>query len=197
MVRDPIADLLTRIRNAGLAGHRTVVIPLTKMSLEILEIFYSQNYIDVLVKYADQDFSKRGLNTNNVIGTGVDGVISTKNLFFCSDGRHPHVIDRTDGSRLLAPPCVNTDSLNGALLVFLSYVQKEGGHKKKYPKIETLKRISKSSRRVHWKFENMPRIQDGFGFAILTTSGFGLITDCEAREKRVGGEVLLAVTRSV
>ena len=192
MIRDPIADFLTRIRNADLAKHKTVVIPLTKMSLKILQIFYSQKYIEALIKYADQDFSKRGLNMNNVI--------NTRNLFFCSDINQsiaPHIIDRINGTRIVIPPCIKTNNLNGALLIFLSYVQIKRRSKKKYPKIETLKRISKSSHQIYWKLENMPRIQDGFGFAILTNSRFGLITDKEARQKHIGGEVLLAATPRV
>lgn len=200
MITDPIADVITRIRNAGLAGHKTVLIPLTKMSFEILRILDSRSYIDSFMEYTEKGSLKNDMNKNNVI--------STRNLFFCktsvtkiincSRGEatlFAYPVDGINASRCIFPPYISTHNLNGAFLVFLSYVQKDGC--KKQPKIEKLKRISKSSRRVYWKFENMPRIQDGFGFAILTTSNFGIITDDEARKKRVGGEVLIAASRRI
>jgi len=211
MVTDPVADIITRIRNAGLAGHRTVVIPTTKMSFDILRILRSQNCIDSFMYYG-KTITKEDHPTGSATHKLVRRPNVPKNLRQCladfappkasesideSDHREglrsfAYPVDGVNSSRCIFPPFIESNSLNGAFLVFLSYVQKKGC--KKQPKIETLKRISTSSRRVYWKFENMPRIQNGFGFAILTTP-FGLITDHEARQKRIGGEVLLSATR--
>merc|ERR1711933_516648 len=135
MVTDPIADFITRIRNAGLAGHKTVVLPSTKMSLEILRILDGQGYIDSFIQYNVREME----NKKKVFSPkGSPAIID------CSRGparRFAYPVDGIDGSRCIYPPYVNADSLNGALLVFLSYVQKSGC--KKQPQIEKLKRISK------------------------------------------------------
>jgi len=222
MVTDPVADVITRIRNAGLAGHKTVIIPVTKFSFEILRILTSHKYVDSFVQY---EYTPADLTTANKSQRRWYPQPEVAEKLCTSLARPPipklvrstfpstaqqrlvardpglpyegfatsaYPLDGINSSRCIAPPFIESDSLNGAFLVFLSYVQKKNC--KKQPKIETLKRISTSSRRVYWKFENMPRIQNGFGFAILTTP-FGLITDHEARQKRIGGEVLLSATR--
>merc|ERR1711933_517512 len=123
MVTDPIADFITRIRNAGLAGHKTVVLPSTKMSLKILRILNGQKYIDSFIQYnvwvmENLEKKKKVFSPN-----GSPAIIN------CSRGparRFAYPVDRINGSRCIYPPYVNTNSLNGALLVFLSYVQKSG-----------------------------------------------------------------------
>jgi ribosomal protein S8 len=207
MVTDPVADIITRIRNAGLAGHKTVVIPTTKMSFDILHILRLQNCIESFMYYGktitNEDHST-GSATHKLVRRSLPNI--PKKLGKCLEsidesdhleglGSFAYPVDGINSSRCIFPPFIESNSLNGAFLVFLSYVQKK--NYKKQPKIETLKRISTSSHQIYWKFENMPRIQDGFGFAILTTSNFGIITDDEARKKRVGGEVLIAASRRV
>ena len=193
MITDPIADFITRIRNADLAKHKTVILPSTKMSLKILHILNGQKYIDSFIQYNVWEIKnlKKKNKKKVFLPKGSPAIIN------CSRGparRFAYPVDRINGSRCIYPPYINTNSLNGALLVFLSYVQKNNC--KKQPKIEKLKRISKSSNQIYWKFENMPRIQDGFGLAILSTC-FGIMTDEQARERHVGGEVLLATTKRI
>jgi small subunit ribosomal protein S8 len=59
MVTDSIADLLTRIRNAGLARHKSVILPMTKMSLRIVQILDSEDYIDSYVEYTEKEPIKK------------------------------------------------------------------------------------------------------------------------------------------
>lgn len=125
---DPIADMLTRIRNANTAKHDTVDIPSSKMKLAIAEILFKEGYI---AKY-------------DVIE---DGTVKT-------------------------------------IRVTLKY-----GADKNEKVITGLKRISKPGLRVYANCEDMPKVLGGLGIAIVSTNQ-GVITDKEAREKNVGGEVL-------
>lgn len=128
---DPIADMLTRIRNANTAKHDTVDIPSSKMKLAIAEILCKEGYI---AKY-------------EVIE---DGTVKT-------------------------------------IRVTLKY-----GADKAEKVITGLKRISKPGLRVYASAEEMPKVLGGLGIAIVSTNQ-GVITDKEAREKNVGGEVLAFV----
>ncbi|MBR5475053.1 MAG: 30S ribosomal protein S8 [Lachnospiraceae bacterium] len=128
---DPIADMLTRIRNANTAKHDTVDIPSSKMKLAIAEILFKEGYI---AKY-------------DVIE---DGTVKT-------------------------------------IRVTLKY-----GADKNEKVITGLKRISKPGLRVYANCEDMPKVLGGLGIAIVSTNQ-GVITDKEAREKNVGGEVLAFV----
>lgn len=128
---DPIADMLTRIRNANTAKHDTVDIPSSKMKLAIAEILFKEGYI---AKY-------------EVIE---DGTVKT-------------------------------------IRVTLKY-----GADKNEKVITGLKRISKPGLRVYASCEDMPKVLGGLGIAIVSTNQ-GVITDKEAREKNVGGEVLAFV----
>ncbi len=128
---DPIADMLTRIRNANTAKHDTVDIPSSKMKLAIAEILFKEGYI---AKY-------------EVIE---DGTVKT-------------------------------------IRVTLKY-----GADKNEKVITGLKRISKPGLRVYASCEEMPKVLGGLGIAIVSTNQ-GVITDKEAREKNVGGEVLAFV----
>ena len=129
-VTDPIADFLTRIRNAHMAKQNVVRIPHSKMKAEIARILQQEGYVE--------DVSEQG--------TGVDKslVISLK---YGPDGRRG---------------------------------------------ITGLRRMSRPGRRVYRKQTNIPRVLDGLGVAILSTSQ-GVLTDHQARRQGIGGEVLCFV----
>ena len=129
---DPIADYLTRLRNAQKAGHRTVVIPSSKMKKGITEILYDQGYI---LKYKFDD------------DEGIGGVIR--------------------------------------IAVKYDPVTKE-------PVIKKLGRISKPGLRKYSPANEIPRIINGLGIAIVSTSK-GLLTDKQARNENVGGELVCYV----
>jgi small subunit ribosomal protein S8 len=126
---DPIADMLTRIRNAITARHERVDIPSSRMKGSIAGLMKEESYI--------------------------------------SNYR------------------VIKDRGQGVLRIFLRY---SGGE----PVILGIKRISKPGRRVYCRGDEIPRIRGGFGIAIVSTSK-GILTDSQAREMGVGGEVVCAV----
>lgn len=128
---DPIADYLTRIRNAMMAGHRIVDIPSSNLKKRITEILYDQGYI---LKYKFED-------------EGVQGTIRIA-LKYQPDNRQPV--------------------------------------------IRKMARISKPGLRKFAKADELPRIINGLGIAIISTSR-GVMTDKEARKNNVGGEVLCYV----
>ena len=128
---DPIADMLTRIRNANSAEHDTVVIPASKMKIEIARILKQEGYID--------NYSVEG-------DTAKDKIITIE----------------------------------------LKY----GPDKQKV--ISGLKRISKPGLRVYAKSDSVPRVLNGLGIAIISTSK-GLMTDRDARKAHLGGEVVAYV----
>lgn len=127
---DPIADMLTRIRNANSAKHKTVDVPASKMKTAIAEILFREGYI--------KSFE----------------VISNEN--------------------------------QGIIRITLKYDEK--GTRV----IEGIKRISKPGLRVYAGKEELPKVLNGLGIAIISTSK-GLKTDKEAREAGMGGEVLAYV----
>lgn len=129
-VTDPIADYLTRIRNAQLAGHRVVEIPLSKMKRRITEILYDQGYI---YRYKVED----------------EGPVTERKI-----------------------------------MIAIKYDPNT-----KLPVIQKLERISKPGLRQYANVENLPRVINGLGIAIMSTSK-GIITAKEARSLKVGGEVL-------
>ncbi|MBR3265739.1 MAG: 30S ribosomal protein S8 [Erysipelotrichaceae bacterium] len=128
---DPIADMLTRIRNGIAAEHETVVIPSSKMKVEIARILKQEGYIN---------------------GYKVEG---------------DNAKDKT-------------------ITVELKY----GPEKQKV--ISGLKRISKPGLRVYAKGNEIPRVLNGLGIAIISTSK-GLMTDRDARKANLGGEVVAYV----
>ena len=130
MFTDPIADYLTRIRNAQKAGHKIVDIPSSNMKNSITEILFDKGYI-----------------------------LSYK---FEND--------------------VNTQ---GNIKIALKYNSKT-------PAIKKLIRISKPGLRKYANNTNLPRVINGLGIAILSTSK-GVVSDKEARELKVGGEVICYV----
>jgi small subunit ribosomal protein S8 len=130
---DPIADYLTRLRNALHANHRIVEIPASNIKREITRVLYEKGYI---LKYKFEE----------------------------------------------------TPNHQGVIKIALKYhpVTKE-------PAIRELTRISKPGLRKYADTENIPRVLNGLGVAIITTSK-GVMTDKEARSLRVGGEVLCYVS---
>ena len=128
---DPIADMLTRIRNGLSAEHDTVAIPASKMKVEIARILKQEGYIN---------------------GYSVEGETAKEKT----------------------------------ITVELKY----GPDKEKV--ITGLKRISKPGLRVYAKGDNVPRVLNGLGIAIISTSK-GLMTDRDARKQNLGGEVIAYV----
>ena len=127
MFTDPIADYLTRVRNAQMAGHKVVDIPSSNMKKSITEILFDKGYI-LSYKFEDE---------------------------------------------------VNHQ---GNIKIALKYNSKT-------PAIKKLIRVSKPGLRKYANKETMPRVINGLGIAILSTSK-GVITDKEARNLNVGGEVI-------
>ncbi len=126
MVTDPIADMLTRIRNANQLRYKEVEVPASKMKKEIARILKAEGFI--------ADYKEKKNNIQNI------------------------------------------------LVLSLKYVDKERV-------ITGLKRISKPGLRVYVKAEEVPKVLNGLGIAIISTSK-GVMTDKEARESSLGGEVL-------
>ena len=130
-VTDPIADYLTRIRNAQIAGHRMLTIPGSKVKRRITESLYDQGYI---LKYKFEEDGKSGL-----------------------------------------------------INIALKYDPMT-----KKPIIQKMGRISKPGLRKYSSADQLPRIINGYGIAIVSTSK-GIMTDKEARTKNVGGELMCYV----
>lgn len=128
MVTDPIADFLTRIRNAQMARHRIVEIPASNVKKRMTEILYDKGYI---LKYKFEEDNKQGL-----------------------------------------------------IKIALKYDAQT-----KEPAIRSLERVSRPGLRQYAKPNEIRRVQNGLGIAIVSTSK-GVMTDKEARTQNVGGEVL-------
>ena len=131
MNTDPIADYLTRVRNAMKANHRVVEIPASNLKKEITKVLFDKGYI---ANYKFED-----------------------------------------------------DAVQGTIKIALKYHPIS-----KIPAIRTLTRVSKPGLRKYAGAENLPRVLNGLGIAILSTSK-GVMTDKEARLQNVGGEVLCYV----
>src|SRR5574344_2461357 len=127
VVTDPIADMLTRIRNANQMKYKEVLVPTSKLKVEIANILKEEGYIN------------------------------------------GYKIEKTD-----------TGS-------FMNIELKYGAKKERV--ITGLKRISKPGLRVYAKCEDVPKVLNGLGIAIISTSK-GLMVDREARKENLGGEVL-------
>jgi small subunit ribosomal protein S8 len=129
---DPIADLLTRIRNAIMAGHKVVEAPASNLKKEIARILFEKGYI-------------------------------------------------------LSYKVVEGESVQGVLKIALKY-----NSKSKLPAIKEIQRVSRPGLRQYTGFDEMPRVLNGLGIAIISTSR-GLMTDKEAKKEKIGGEVLCYV----
>ncbi|AST94057.1 30S ribosomal protein S8 [Sutcliffiella cohnii] len=130
VMTDPIADMLTRIRNANTVRHEKLEIPASKIKKEVAEILKREGFIRD-VEYIE-------------------------------------------------------DNKQGIIRIFLKY----GANNERV--ITGLKRISKPGLRVYAKADEVPRVLNGLGIAIISTSQ-GVISDKEARQKQTGGEVLAYV----
>ncbi len=130
VMTDPIADMLTRIRNANMVRHEKLEIPASKIKKDIAEILKREGFV------RDVEFIE--------------------------------------------------DNKQGIIRIFLKY----GANNERV--ITGLKRISKPGLRVYAKADEVPRVLNGLGIALVSTSQ-GVITDKEARQKQTGGEVLAYV----
>jgi small subunit ribosomal protein S8 len=131
MVTDPIADYLTRIRNAVQARHKVVEIPASNLKKDITRILHDKGYI--------------------------------LNYKFVSDGPQ------------------------GTIKIALKYHPET-----KHPAIKGIERASRPGLRKYAGKESLPRVLNGLGVAVISTS-HGVMTDKEARKKNIGGEVLCYV----
>ncbi|MBN2419026.1 MAG: 30S ribosomal protein S8 [Deltaproteobacteria bacterium] len=127
---DPIADMLTRIRNALMASYNSVDVPGSRMKINIAKVLKSEGFI--------------------------------KNF---------KLID---------------DKKQGIIKIYFKYDEKG------VPIIDGLKRISKPGCRMYAKSDRIPKVLNGYGINILSTSK-GIITDKQAREMGVGGEIICSV----
>ncbi len=127
VMTDPIADMLTRIRNANQMKHEFVNIPASKIKLEILNVIKNEGYIN--------------------------------DVEFIEDGKQ------------------------GNIKVTLKYTEK------KERVIQGITRISKPGLRVYAKSTEMPKVLNGLGVAVVSTST-GVMTDRQARQNHIGGEVV-------
>lgn len=127
VMTDPVADMLTRIRNANVVKHDKLELPASKLKAEIADILKREGYV--------RDYE------------------------------------------------VLEDNKQGVLRIFLKY----GAQEQRV--ITGLKKISKPGRRVYAKADEVPRVLNGLGTAIVSTSK-GVLSDREARQQAVGGEVL-------
>ena len=127
VMTDPIADMLTRIRNANQMKHLTVLVPASKIKLEILNVIKNEGYIE--------------------------------DVEFVEDGKQ------------------------GEIKVTLKYTDK------KERVIKGIRRISKPGLRVYAKSTEMPKVLNGLGVAVVSTSN-GVMTDREARQNNLGGEAI-------
>ena len=129
MMTDPIAEMLTRIRNGNMKKHESIQVPASKMKKNLAQILLDEGYI-------------KGYN-------------------------------------------VTEDNKQGMISIDLKYLDDQRT-------ISGLKRISKPGRRVYVGADDIPKVLDGLGIAILSTSK-GVMTDKQARQLGVGGEVICYV----
>lgn len=129
MMTDPIADMLTRIRNAGQASHKWVDMPVSKKKIEIAKLLEASHFV------------------------------------------HAHKVLQ--------------DGRFGVLRIYLKY--HEGR-----PVIRHLERVSRPGRRHYVRKDGIPRVRNGLGISIMSTSR-GVLTGRSARDQGLGGEVLALV----
>jgi small subunit ribosomal protein S8 len=127
---DPIADMLTRIRNAQKMGHDALTLPASKLKQHIAKVLAEEGYI--------------------------------RDVEFKADGPQ------------------------GVLNIGLKYSSD------RHPVINEIRRVSKPGRRIYVAVEGIPRVKNGLGIAILSTSK-GVLVDRDARKNRIGGELLCTV----
>jgi small subunit ribosomal protein S8 len=130
-ISDPVADMLTKIRNASLAKHEKVEITTSRIKLQIVKILKNEGYI--------KNFKK----------------------------------------------VVNKDGVN-YIRVFLKYDDEQK------PVLHGIDRLSTPGRRVYSGYRDMPRVYNGYGVVVVSTSS-GVITGKKASEKKVGGELICSI----
>ncbi|MFA5570506.1 MAG: 30S ribosomal protein S8 [Sphaerochaetaceae bacterium] len=130
-ISDPVADMLTKIRNASLAKHEKVEISISKMKLQIVKILKNEGYIKNFKKVVNKD------------GTST-------------------------------------------IRVFLKYDEKQN------PVLRGISRISTPGRRIYSGYRDIPRVYNGYGVVVVSTSS-GVITGKKASEKKVGGELICSI----
>lgn len=128
MMTDPIADMLTRLRNASMARKAEIILPFSKIKLEIAKILQKQGYLTEIVKESKP---------------------------------WPH------------------------LVLVLTYRGKD-------PVLQHIKRLSTPGHRAYASYQDLPKVLNGLGFWILSTSK-GMLTDGEARRAKIGGELICEV----
>lgn len=131
-ISDPVADMLTRVRNANMVLHDRVAMPSSKLKVSLAEVLKSEGYIN--------DFS----------------------------------VAQNDGKP------------GSTLTIEMKYTEERGRT------ISGLRRISKPGMRIYARSTELPRVLGGLGVAVVSTSR-GLMTDQEARRRRMGGEILCYV----
>ena len=129
-VSDPIADMLTKVRNAAVARHEKVDVPASKIKLEIVKILKTEGYI--------KNFKK-----------------------ISQDGKN-------------------------SIRIFLKYDDTNA------PVIHDIQKVSTTGRRVYSGYKDLPRVYNGYGTVIVSTSQ-GVTTGKKAVEKMVGGELICTV----
>ena len=127
---DPVADMLTKVRNAAMARHEKVDVPASKLKLEIVKILKTEGYIKNFKKVQEEG----------------------KNI----------------------------------LRIFLKYDEENN------PVIHGVKKISTPGRRVYSGYKDLPRVYNGYGTIIVSTSA-GVTTGKKATEKMVGGELVCTI----
>lgn len=129
-MQDPIADMLTRIRNAQMVGKKEALMPYSKSKIAIAMVLKNEGYIE--------------------------------DAYQVQDAEKP------------------------TMAIILKYYEDK-------PVIAELERVSRPALRIYKGKENLPKVKDGLGVAIISTSK-GVMTDREARQKGEGGEVLCYVS---
>ncbi|MDA0971955.1 MAG: 30S ribosomal protein S8 [Proteobacteria bacterium] len=129
-ISDPIGDMLTRIRNAQMKQHPTVLIPASNFKKQVLDAMEREGFIASYEVVKESNFEELKVNLKYVHGT---------------------------------------------------------------PVIREIRRISKPGRRIYSRFESLPRVLNGLGISIISTSK-GIFSDNEARDKKLGGEIICNIS---
>jgi small subunit ribosomal protein S8 len=129
-ISDPIGDMLTRIRNAQIKQHSTVLIPASNFKKQVLDAMEREGFIASYEVVKESNFEELKVNLKYVHGT---------------------------------------------------------------PVIREIRRISKPGRRIYSRFESLPRVLNGLGISIISTSK-GIFSDNEARDKKLGGEIICNIS---
>ncbi len=129
-ISDPIGDMLTRIRNAQMKQHPTVLIPASNFKKQVLDAMEWEGFIASYEVVKESNFEELKVNLKYVHGT---------------------------------------------------------------PVIREIRRISKPGRRIYSRFESLPRVLNGLGISIISTSK-GIFSDNEARDKKLGGEIICNIS---